>query len=184
MPRQAHQARFAAPLDAVFSALLKSLAKRRWAEGTADDPERLAPRVGMRYVNERGSVLRRGRVLECLRPVSLTLYETLFDRPCRVRLKLRWRLEPGETDSLLRLEARYDLNGAATLRHRHWRRQIAAHSIRMLGFVSRELEPGPGPGQGGGVSVGARAGSTGQSQGNSNIVVANTTAVSGRPSFR
>lgn len=140
MPRQAHRVHLGAPLDAVFSALLISLAKRRWAEGYQVDASTAVPRVGTRYVNERGSVLRRGRVLECLRPVSLTLYETLFDAPCRVRLKLRWRLEPGETDCLLRLEARYDLNGAATLRHRHWRRQIGEHCTRMLAFVARELE--------------------------------------------
>jgi hypothetical protein len=178
VPRQSHQARFAAPLDAGVAALLKSLAKRRWAEGGIEDPERFVPRVGTRYVNERGSVLRRGRVLECLRPVSVTLYETLFDRPCRVRLKLRWRLEPGDADSLLRLEARYDLNGAATLRHRHWRRQIAAHCERMLGFVTREVERGRRQG------AGATAGAMGQSQGKSSIVVTKTTAVSGKPSFR
>lgn len=178
MPRQAHQVRFAAPLDAVFSALLTSLAKRRWAEGHGEDSERIAPRVGVRYVNERGSVLRRGRVLECLRPVSVTLYETLFDPPCRVRLKLRWRLEPGEDDSLLRLEARYDLNGAATLRHRHWRRQIAEHCGRMLNFVEREVERPPRQGEG------STAGAIGHNQGNSSIVVTNTTAVRGRPSLR
>lgn len=178
MPRQAHRARFAAPLDPVFSALLVALAKRRWAEGRPIDVAGTAPRVGTRYVNERGSVLRRGRVLECLRPVSLTLYETLFDIPCRVRLKLRWRLEPGDADCLLRLEALYDLNGAATLRHRHWRRQIGEHCGRMLAFVRRELHAAPRQGDG------ASAGATGQSQGSSSIVVTNTTAVSGRPSFR
>ena len=91
MLRQRHEATLAAPMTKVFSALVQMLARSRWASD-----ERLAgagrlPRVGQTYVQRRGSVIRRGRVVECLRPVVLTLYESLFDPPCRVRLRLRWR---------------------------------------------------------------------------------------------
>jgi len=182
VPRQCHEGSFDEPLLSVFTALLAALARHRWAEGLQPESPAAAsvPRVGCRYVNRRGSVLRRGRVLECLRPVSLTLYETLFDKPCRVRLKIRWRLESVDTGCLLRLEMRYDLNGAATIRHRHWHRQLHAHGQRMLSFVRRQLRLlSPGPAQGDGTAA-----VTGQNQGSKSMVAANTRTVSGRPSFR
>lgn len=171
MPRQRHEAEFSEPMVEVFSALLVALGRHRWAEGARRDAHELAPRVGCRYVNRRGSVLRRGRVLECLRPVSLTCYETLFDPPCRVRLKLRWRLDQIAAGSRLRLELSYELNGAATLRGRHWSRQIDAHCGRMLGFVSRQLA--------------AQAPEvTGQIHGSNSMVSTKTTMVSGMPSLK
>lgn len=176
MPRQAHHARFEASLDTVFSALLVALARRRWAEGRVGAAFDSAPRAGTQYVNERGSLVRRGRVIECLRPVSLTLYETLFDTPCRVRLKLRWRLEPIDAGCLLRLEVRYVLNTAAGLRRSHWGRQIREHGARMLVFVHRELARAR--------TAQGEVGSTGQSHGSNSMVTTKTTAVSGRPSLR
>jgi hypothetical protein len=124
----------------VFSALNRVLAKYRW--GTAADlgTEPPQPKVGCRYERQSRSVLRRGRVLEVIRPVSLTLYETLHDPPCRVRLQLRWRIHPIESGSLLRLSLRYQLNGAATLRQKHWSSRLHAHCARMLGFVAADLE--------------------------------------------
>ena len=65
---------------------------------------------------QRGKVLRRGKVLAVLRPVSITLQETLLDPPCCVTLRLHWRLEPTDDGACVLLDARYSLNGAATLR--------------------------------------------------------------------
>jgi len=97
------------------------------------------PKVGCRYARQRKSVLRRGRVLEIIRPVSLTLYETLHDPPCRVRLQLRWRLYSMEAGSLLHLALRYELNGAASLRQGHWHARLQAHCARMLEGVAADL---------------------------------------------
>ena len=77
----------------VFAALVDVAASGRWGAarlvlGAAQ------PRPGCIYEQQRGKVLRRGKVLACLRPVSITLQETLFDPPCCVKLRLHWRLEP------------------------------------------------------------------------------------------
>lgn len=176
MPKQCHEAEFAEPMAVVFSGLVRALAPRRWGE-TLDYGDALpVPRVGCRYANRRARVLRLGRVLECLRPVSLTLYETLFDSPCRVRLELRWRLEPTQAGCLLRLRVRYGLNGAARLRRRHWNGQIHAHCLRMLEQVRgavRETHEAQG-----------EAGCNGQSTGKSSIAATNTMSVSGTPILR
>ena len=104
--------------NAVFAALNRVLGKHRWAvTGHGDEADAL-PKAGCRYARTRKSVLRRGRVLEIIRPVSLTLYETLYDPPCRVRLQLRWRIHSLDTGSLLHLVLSYQLNGAAALRAR------------------------------------------------------------------
>jgi len=173
VPRQRHEAQFGEPMLDVFEALLLALGRHRWAEGARHETHQLVPRMGCRYMNQRGSVLRRGRVLECLRPVSLTFYETLFDPPCRVRLKFRWRLDATDAGCRLRLEVQYELNRAATLRSRHWYRQIHAHCGRMLGFVGRRLRER---------AANQAAGVTGHIQGRSNMVSMKTTAVSGKPS--
>ncbi len=142
--RQRHEARVERPLTQVFAALLDVVARGRWAgPGLLDG---LAPRGGCQYAQQRGTVLRRGKVLECLRPVSLKLQETLLDPPCCVHLRLYWRVEPVETGSQVLLDARYSLNGAATLRRRHWGRRIDGHCGRMLAALERrvrELESVP-----------------------------------------
>jgi hypothetical protein len=53
---------------------------------------------------------------------------------------LRWRLHPIETGSLLHLTLSYQLNGAASLRQRHWHERLQAHCLRMLQFVATDLE--------------------------------------------
>src|SRR5690606_16985980 len=116
----------------LFAASIIAAARGRWGQHAAPDQPVPLPSSGCLYVQMRGSVLRRGKVVEVLRPVALTLQETLLDPPCCVRLKLRWRLEPLDDGSLARLDARYTLNGAATLRARHWRGRIEAHCRRML----------------------------------------------------
>jgi hypothetical protein len=138
MPRQRHETRLEVPITSVFSALIDVVARGRW--GTArivvDAPQ---PRPGCEYAQQRRTVLRRGKVLECLRPVKLTLEETLLDRPCRVQLRLKWRLEPLETSSCVLLEATYTLNGAAALRRKHWDERIDGHCTRMLGALRPQI---------------------------------------------
>src|SRR5690242_9125915 len=84
VPTQHHEARFAQPLTAVFSAMIDVVARGRWGGGAivAGTPW---PRAGCQYAQQRGKVLRRGKVVECLRPVSLTVQETLLDPPCCVK---------------------------------------------------------------------------------------------------
>jgi len=138
MPRQRHETRLDAPITSVFSALIDVVARGRWgaARIVLDAPQ---PRPGCEYAQQRRTVLRRGKVLECLRPVKLTLEETLLDRPCRVQLRLKWRLEPLETSSCVLLEASYTLNGAASLRRRHWDERIHGHCTRMLGAIRPQI---------------------------------------------
>jgi hypothetical protein len=127
-------------MNDVFLALNRVLAKRRWGALDRLGGEDLQPKPGCRYARHSRSVLRRGRVLEVIRPVSLTLYETLYDPPCRVRLQLRWRLHPIETGSLLHLTLSFQLNSAASLRQRHWQTRLHAHCVRTLQFVRVELD--------------------------------------------
>lgn len=176
MFRQRHEARYATPITTVFASLLQVLARRRWAAEAWFDESDPRPPVGRRYVHRNGSVVRRGRVVECLRPVLLTLYESLSDPPCRVRLRLRWRLEPLDASTSVLLDARYELNGPAYLNRKHWREQIHGHCGRLLTALQLRLaEDAAGQGV---------AGDRGQKIGSSSMTVTNTTAVNGRPSFK
>jgi hypothetical protein len=121
-----------------FAALVDVVARGRWG-GVAIGVCAGQPRAGCQYAQQRGKGFRRGKVLECLRPVSITLQETLLDPPCCVNLRLHWRLEPVETGSCVLLDARYSLNGAAALRRRHWQERIHGHCARMLGALERQL---------------------------------------------
>ena len=136
--RQRHEAQFAEPLTNVFAAVVDIAARGRWGAATLMTGV-AQPRAGCQYAQQRGKVFRRGSVLECLRPVSIKLQETLLDPPCCVRLRLHWRLEPLEGRSHLLLEARYSLNGAAVLRRKHWQERIHEHCGRMLGAIARQL---------------------------------------------
>jgi hypothetical protein len=71
-----------------------------------------------------------------------------------VKLRLHWRLEPLDAGSCVLLEVRYSLNGAASLRRRHWNERLHAHCARMLGTLRRhltELERAPAASGGNGV---------------------------------
>ncbi|HUL81810.1 MAG TPA: hypothetical protein VL131_06700 [Gammaproteobacteria bacterium] len=138
MPRQRHEVRLDAPITHVFAALIDVVARGRW--GAAQIVLNMQqPRPGCEYAQQRRTVFRRGKVLECLRPVKLTIEETLVDRPCRVKLRLQWRLEPLDDGSCVLLEARYSLSGAAILRRRHWYERIHGHCTRMLGALRPQI---------------------------------------------
>ena len=131
MLKQRHEIEVGCALTDAFAALVDVVAKGRWG-GSALVLGTTLPNPGRRYEAQRGKVLRRGTVLACLRPVSMTLQETLLDPPCCVTLRLHWRLEPTDDGACVLLDARYSLNGAATLRSRHWYERISSHCDRML----------------------------------------------------
>ena len=138
MLKQRHEIEVGCALTDAFTALVDVVAKGRWGGselllGTA------LPAPGRRYEAQRGKVLRRGRVLACLRPVSMTLQETLLDPPCCVNLRLHWRIEPKDEGACVLLDARYSLNGAAAFRRRHWYERIHGHCARMLGALEARV---------------------------------------------
>lgn len=138
MRKQRHETRLACALTDAFGALVEVVGKGRWS-GSAIEQEPVAPQPGRQYAQQRGKVLRRGKVLACLRPVSITLQETLLDPPCCVSLRLHWRIEPTDDGACVLLDARYSLNGAATLRGRHWYERIHGHCARMHSALERRV---------------------------------------------
>jgi len=116
------------------------LALRRWDSTANATDEFELPNPGRKYRRQTPTALREGRVVEVIRPVSVTLHETLCDAPCRVRLRQRWRIDSVKTGTLLRLELLYELNQPASLRRVHWRRRRRIHCEKMLRFVGRNLE--------------------------------------------
>ncbi|HEX9878304.1 MAG TPA: hypothetical protein VGC50_16825 [Gammaproteobacteria bacterium] len=175
MPRQRHEARHDDPITVVFSALVRALGRHRWADELATENAAELPVIGRSYVHRNGTVVRHGRVVECARPVSLTLYESLFDPPCRVRLRYRWRLEPLDSATLVLLDARYELNRPAYLNRKHWHAQIDAHCGRLFLALGANLAD---------LARQGAAGVNGQRSGSSNMTVMKTTTVNGKPSFK
>jgi hypothetical protein len=136
--KQRHEIEVGCALTDAFTALVDVVAKGRWG-GSALVLGTTLPNPGRCYEAQRGKVLRRGRVLACLRPVSMTLQETLLDPPCCVSLRLHWRIEPKDEGACVLLDARYSLNGAAALRRRHWYERIHGHCARMLGALEARV---------------------------------------------
>lgn len=138
MRKQHHETLLGCTLTEAFAALVAVVAKGRWG-GAVLELGVGAPAAGRQYSQQRGKVLRRGKVLAYSRPVSITLQETLLDPPCCVQLRLHWRLEPTDLGACVLLDVRYSLNGAATLRRRHWDERIHGHCARMLGALDSSL---------------------------------------------
>ena len=138
MLKQRHEKRLACPMTEAFAALVEVVGKGRWGAAVLVNGG-TPPKPGCQYAQQRGKVLRRGKVLACLRPVSITLQEMLLDPPCCVQLRLHWRLEPVDDGSCVLLDARYLLNGAATLRRRHWAERISGHCARMLSALEQRV---------------------------------------------
>jgi hypothetical protein len=169
--------RFSAPIAPVFSALLGALAAGRW-DGAIDARDALyVPRRGCRYSVQRKGRLCRGQVLECLRPVSLIVQETLYRGPSRVAIRSKWRLEPIDGGALLKCEIRALLNRAANLHRRNWEQKLARDCARQLAAVRQRLETANQRQR-------AAAGVTGQNTGNKSIVSTKISAVNGKPIFR
>jgi hypothetical protein len=132
--RRQFRASYSGTLCDVFAALAMTLAFRRWT------PADVLPRAGSKYRHEAGQVLRVGRIVEVIRPMGLTLNEILYDSPCRVSLLCRWRIEPVLGSSAVRLDVKYRLNHAASLRFRHWERRLQVHFGKQLRFIGQNLE--------------------------------------------
>jgi hypothetical protein len=139
--KQRHEKQLGCALTDAYAALVDVVAKGRWG-GSALVTGTALPDVGSCYEQQRGKVLRRGKVLALLRPVSITLQETLLDPPCCVKLRLHWRLEPKDEGACVLLDARYSLNGAAAFRRRHWYERIHGHCARMLGALEARIAEG------------------------------------------
>jgi hypothetical protein len=136
--KQRHEKQLGCALTDAFTALVEVVGRGRWGANAAILGAAL-PHAGRQYEAQRGKVLRRGKVLACLRPVSITLEETLLDPPCCVKLRLHWRLEPKDDGACVLLDARYSLNGAAAFRRRHWYERIHGHCSRMLGALEARV---------------------------------------------
>jgi uncharacterized protein YndB with AHSA1/START domain len=137
--RQTFSRVYEAPVSEVFAALGRTLAFRRWA-GESRLPIDALPEPGTRYRFQNESVHREGRVVDVIRPVGLTLTETLHDAPCRVSLTLRWRIEPVSDGSLARLQVGYSLNYAASLQGSHWDRRLRQHFARQFPLIATHLQ--------------------------------------------
>ena len=138
MLKQRHEIELGCALTEAFTALVNVVGKGRWG-GSALLLGSPLPHAGCQYEQQRGKVLRRGKVLACLKPVSITLQETLLDPPCCVSLRLHWRIEPKDDGACVLLDARYSLNGAAALRRRHWYERVHGHCVRMLGALAARV---------------------------------------------
>lgn len=122
----------------VFAALVRTLGFRRWTPA-AGRPG-FVPARGIRFRHRVGTVLRAGRIVEVMEPTVITLKEILRDPPCRVGLKMRWRIEPQVTVCFVRLTVRYRLNHAAFFRRRHWDRRLRLHFHRQFSFLAENLK--------------------------------------------
>jgi len=134
MRRQQHDAVLAGPKVAVFEALCRTLAFRRWPLAPDEDAVQ-----GRHYAYQTGSVRRSGRIVEVVRPVALTLKEVLHDPPCHVSLTMRWRIEPNASGCTVRLAASYRLNQAAILRRRHWDERLRLNFRNQFTFLAVNL---------------------------------------------
>lgn len=177
MLEQYHELRLDAPIAPVFWALIAIVAVGRWDALIDVADTRLVPRSGTRYAARRRRRYCSGVVLECLRPVSLIVHETLYRTPSHVRLRLKWRVEPVESGSLLKFDIKAELNSAARLRRRNWDKKLESDARRLFAAISRRLE----------IERRAQKGrvlTSGQNIGRKAIVARKTTSVSGRPIFR
>ena len=134
MRRQQLEAVFAGPTGAVFAALCRTLAFRRWPIAPDEDAAQ-----GRHYGYQTGSVRRSGRIVEVVRPLALTLKEVLHDPPCHVSLTMRWRVEPNASGCTVRLAASYRLNHAAILRRQHWDERLRLNFRNQFTFLAVNL---------------------------------------------
>lgn len=171
-----HEARLAEPISAVFAALLRALARGRWANAVEPDELTAVPRTGFQYSARSRGRLRRGEVVECLRPVSIVLLESLQRSPSFVHVRQRWRVQPLPGDTRLSCELKASLNRMANLQRRHWEARFARDVAQLLDAVRRDLEASRPQGGANGV-IGQRIGSA-------SIVNANKSTVNGKPILR
>jgi hypothetical protein len=175
---QYHETRLEQSMAAVFTALLSTLAVGRWDSELDNERTSYVPRRGCRYSFIRKGRLCRGQVLECLRPVSLVLRESLHRSPSRVDLRCKWRVEPVDDATLLKYEVKAVLNRAAGLHRRNWEQKLARDWARLVAFMHERLDATPNA-QGTVVE-----GEMGQTTGSKSIVTEKMSTVSGKPILR
>lgn len=168
-----HEARFAEPMAAVFAALSRALADGRWNDVHAYAGSLALPRTGLRYSARRGGHICHGEVLECLRPVSLVLQETLQRSQWGIGVRQRWRVEPLATETRLCSEIRATLSRIASLQRRHWQARLEAERQRVHAQIRAELARA--------AEIRAQSGTIGQSIGSVSIVSTKRISVSGKP---
>ena len=176
MLTQYHETRLSEPIAAVFAALLGALARGRWAVAAAPEELKALPRTGFEYSARSNGRLRRGQVVECLRPVSIVLFETLQRSPSFVRVQQRWRVQPLSSDTRLSCDLRATLNHVANLHKRNWEARFEREVLRLIDGVRVELAT-DGPHR-------EASGSIGHSTGSTSIVSAKSKTVNGKPTLR
>ena len=174
MLEQYHEARFAPSIALVFAALLRSLAQGRWANMAVYGETAVLPRTGFQYSSRYNGRLRRGEVIECLRPVSIVILETLQRSPSFVRVRQRWRVQPLARDTRLSCDLKAELNRIAHLHRRNWETRFEREITKLLAAVRDEFAQ----------AHGVASGSVGQRIGNASIVKTNSRIVNGKPILR
>lgn len=172
-----HEARLAQPIAVVFTTLLRALGRGRWTSAGGLEDITALPRSGFQYSARQHGRLRRGEVIECLRPVSIVMLETLHKVPSCVRVHQRWRVQPLPADTRLSCDLRASLNRIANLHRRQWEARLAREVDRLLEDVRADLDASC-------AAQGVASGALGQSTGNASIVSRNSRIVNGKPILR
>ena len=170
-----HEERLAEPIAVVFAALVRALARERWASVAALEDISPLPRSGFRYSVRQHGRWRHGQVIECLRPVSIVLLETLQRSPSCVRVRQRWRVQPLPSETRLSCDLKAHLNRIANLKRRRWIRRFDVELCRIVAAVRIDLDR---------EAQRASAGTIGQSNGSTAIVSTNARTVNGWPTVR
>lgn len=180
------EAHFECAMADVFAALVRELADGRWSCGEESSARPALPRAGLRFGYRQSRRLYSGEVLECLRPVSIVIVEQYCGPAVSISARQRWSVDPLDSASRLRGDLRIAANRFARLQMRFWKLHFAGRAQRTCSRVrlrlrtsertnGREILP---------VGASAQSGTTGQKTGNTSMVSANTTSVSGKPILR
>lgn len=172
------EARFEESIATVFGALVGVLAAGRWETLSANlEVAPVMPRSGARYSARHAGRLHSGEVLECIRPVSIVLHESAQRSAACAQTRMRWRIEPFESDTCLIGDLKVSLNRFAHFNRRYWHRHFVLQCEQVCALVGARLISGK-------VVDSSQRVAMGQSTGNESIVSANIKTVNGRPILR
>ena len=165
--------RYEYSMAAVFAALVLELGRERWLQHR--DTDLRLPQTGLEFGYRRRQRCCTGKVLECLRPVSLILLERYQGPAGCIIARQRWRVDPVDTTTRLRCELQIETNRFARLQQRFWHRHFRLLTHRTCQGVAARLRQNDGKTQ---------SDSIGHRNGSSSIVRAKTIIVSGKPILR
>jgi hypothetical protein len=168
---------FEAPMSAVFGALVRALGEGRWLAAHEADDALVMPHGGLRYSARCNGYACSGEVLECLRPVSIVLQESLTLARSGAACRQRWRVEPFADATRVCCELRANLSRIARLQKRAWHDRLTGRCERALADIRETLARAP-------AVAALHNGAIGQSIGNVSIVSTKMMTVSGKPTFR